>query len=164
MYSICITGHGKDKKVHEVFSNSFERSEFSSNIIAKMFDDLTGAPFFCIPDMMHINNDTGADSCFWFYSDECVAPSRVARVLAATAWVEGWIARDMQQLCMNEEDDESDESDDGKRNNLASKYNDLASKYNELTSKYNALASLNGPVIITDSENENPIKRRKLFF
>lgn len=108
MYSICITGHGKDKKFHEVFSNSFERSEFSSNIIAKMFDDLTGAPFYCIPDMMHIKNDeTGTDSCFWFYSDECVAPSRVA-----TAWVEGWIARDVNTFSENEEDDESDDEED----------------------------------------------------
>lgn len=113
MYSICITGHGKDKKVHEVFSKSFERSEFSSYIITKMFDDLTGAPFYCIPDMMHIkNDDTGVDSCFWFYSDDCVLPSRVATVLVATAWVEGWIARDMQQLCENEEDDESDDEED----------------------------------------------------
>jgi transcriptional regulatory protein LevR len=65
MYSICITGHGKDKKVHEVFSNSFERSEFSSYIIAKMLDDLTGAPFYCIPDMMHIkNDDTGGGFMF----------------------------------------------------------------------------------------------------
>lgn len=49
MYSICINGHGKDKKVHEVFSNPFERSEFSIYIIEKMFDDLTGAPFFVFP-------------------------------------------------------------------------------------------------------------------
>lgn len=112
MYSICMTGHGKDKKVHEVFSTPFERSEFSSNIIAKMFDDLTGAPFFCFPDVMTIDNDTGASSCFWFYSDECVATSRVATVCVATAWVEGWIARDMQQLCENEEDDESDDEED----------------------------------------------------
>lgn len=35
-----------------------------------------------------------------------------------------------------------------------SKYNDLASKYNELAS---------APFIISGSENENPIKRRKLF-
>lgn len=35
MYSICITGHGKDKKVHEVFSTPFERSEFSIYIIKK---------------------------------------------------------------------------------------------------------------------------------
>lgn len=161
MYSICITGHGKDKKVHEVFSNSFERSEFSSNIIAKMFDDLNGAPFFCIPDMMHIKNDeTGADSCFWFYSDECVAPSRVATLCVAAAWVEGWIARDMQQLCEHEEDDEPD---DDERGDIASKYNELASKYNELASKYNVLVSLNGPVIITGSENDNPSKHRKLF-
>lgn len=112
MYSICMTGHDKDKKVHEVFSNSFERSEFSSYIITKMFDDLTGAPFFCIPDMMTIDNDeTGASSCFWLYSNECVAPSRVATVCVATAWVEGWIARDMQQLCEDEEDDESDDEE-----------------------------------------------------
>lgn len=105
MYSICITGHGKDNKVHEVFSNSFERSEFSSYIITKMFDDLTGAPFYCIPDMMHINNDdTGADSCFWFYSVECAAT-----VLVTTAWVEGWIARDAETTCEHEEDDEENE-------------------------------------------------------
>lgn len=158
MYSICINGHGKDKKVHEVFSNSFERSEFSSYIIKKMFDDLTGAPFFCIPDMMHIrNDDTGADSCFWFYSDECVAPSRVETVCIATAWVEGWIARDMQQLCEHE-DDESDVDESG---DLSSKYNELASKYNELASKYNKIASF--PLIITGSENDNSIKRCKLF-
>lgn len=104
MYSICITGNGKDKKVHEVFSNSFERSEFSSNIIAKMLDDLTGAPFFCIPDMMNIKNDeTGADSCLWF---SCY------NKWEATAWVEGWIARDMEQLCDDEyeSDDEEDEN------------------------------------------------------
>ena len=59
--------------------------------------------------------------------------------------------------------DESDESDDGKCNDLASKYKDLASKYNELASRYNTLASLNGTVIITGSEHENPIKRSKLF-
>lgn len=112
MYSICMSGHDKDKKVHELFSNSFERSEFSSNIIAKMFDDLTGAPFYCIPDVMTIDNDTGASSCFWFYSDECVASMRVENVWAATAWVEGWIARDMQQLCDDEEDDESDNEED----------------------------------------------------
>lgn len=159
MYSICINGHDKDKKVHEVFSNSFERSEFSSNIIEKMFDDLTGAPFYCIPDMMHINNDeTGTDSCFWFYSDECVAPSRVATVLVVTAWVEGWIARDVNTFCENEEDDESD---DGECGDLASKYNELASKYNELASKYNELASF--PFIITCSENDNSSKRLKLF-
>lgn len=111
MYSICITGHGKDKKVHEVFSNSFERSEYSCDIIAKMLDDLTGAPFYCIPDMMHINNDTGEDSCFWFYCDECVSPSRHAIVFAASSWVEGWIARDMEQLCENEEDDEEDDEE-----------------------------------------------------
>lgn len=112
MYSICINGHGKDKKFHEVFSNSFERSEFSSNIITKMFDDLTGAPFYCIPDMMHIKNDeTGADSCFWFCFVERVAPSRVATVCVATAWVEGWIARDVEQLCVRE-DDESDDEDE----------------------------------------------------
>ena len=141
MYSICITGHGKDKKVHEVFSTPFERSEFSSNIIAKMLDDLTSAPFYCYPDMMHINNDeTGADSCFWFYSDECVAPLRVEAVCVATAWVEGWIARDMQQLCEDEEDDESDDDESS----------DLASKYNELASKYNALAE--SPFIIIGSE------------
>lgn len=65
MYSICITGYDKHKKFHEVFSTPFERSEFSSNIIAKMFDDLTGAPFFCLPDMMHINNDeTGGGFMF----------------------------------------------------------------------------------------------------
>ena len=113
MYSICIIGHGKDKKVHEFFSNSFERSEFSSNIITKMYDDLTGAPFFCLPDMMHIkNDDTGADSCFWFSFNECVAPSRVATLCVATAWVEGWIAMDMEQLCDDEyeSDDEEDEN------------------------------------------------------
>lgn len=158
MYSLCITGHGKDKKVHEVFSNSFKRSEFSAYIITKMFDDLTGAPFYCIPDMIHINNDdTGADSCFWFYSVECEAT-----VLAATTWVEGWIARDLQQLSDDDSDDESDdESDDDKRGDLASKYNELASKYNELASKYNELALF--PVIITGSENDNSIKRLKLF-
>ena len=113
MYSICITGLDKDKKVHKLFTNPFERSEYSSNIIAKMLDDLTSAPFYCIPDMMTIDNDdTGASSCFWFSSDECVAPSRVATVIVATAWVEGWIARDMQQLCEDEEDDESDDEED----------------------------------------------------
>lgn len=152
MYSICITGHGKDKKVHEVFSNSFERSAFSSDIITKMLDDLTGAPFRCIPDMMHIRNDeTMADSCFWFSFNECVAPSRVASVCVATAWVEGWIARDMQQLCDNEEDDESDDDERC----------DLASKYNELASKYNAIAA--GPVIIMGSEPEQTRNPRKLF-
>lgn len=111
MYSICITGHGKDNKFHEVSSNSFERSEFSSNIITKMFDDLTGAPFYCIPDMMCINNDTGEESYFWFPSDECVAPSPVATVLVSTAWVEGWITRDVEQSCENEEDDEEDDEE-----------------------------------------------------
>lgn len=48
MYSICITGHDKDKKAHSVFANPFERSEYSCNIIAKMLDDLTSAPFYCI--------------------------------------------------------------------------------------------------------------------
>ena len=90
----------------------------------------------------------GADSCFWFYSDGCVEA-----VLVATAWVEGWIARDVQQLCDNE-DDESDDGDCGdlasKYNELASKYNELASKYNELASKYNENASF--PVIITGRE------------
>lgn len=57
-----------------------------------------------------------------------------------------------------------DESDDGECVDLYSKYNELASMYNELTSKYNALASLNGPVIITGSENDNSSKRCKLFF
>lgn len=130
-----------------------------------MFDDLTGAPFYCIPDMMHIkNDDTGVDSCFWFYSDECVAQSRVATLYVATAWVEGWFARDMQQLCENEEDDESDDDEHGdlsKYNELASKYNELTSKYNELASKYNKIASF--PLIITGSENDNSIKRCKLF-
>ena len=112
MYSICITGHGKDKKVHEAFSTPFERSEFSSNIIAKMFDDLTSAPFCCIPDMMHIKNDeTGSDSCFWFCYDECVAPSRASIVWLATAWVEGGIARDANTICEHE-DDEDDEEDE----------------------------------------------------
>jgi hypothetical protein len=109
MYCICITGHGKDNKFHEVSSNSFERSEFSSNIITKMFDDLTGAPFYCIPDMMCINNDTGEESCFWFHSDECVAPSPVATVFVATAWIEGWITRDEETTCEHEEDDEENE-------------------------------------------------------
>lgn len=113
MYSICITGHGKDKKVHEVFSNSFERSEFSSYIIAKMLDDLTGAPFYCIPDMMHIkNDDTGVDSCFWFYLDECVSSSRQAIVFVASSWVEGWIARDAETTCEHEEDEDNEESFD----------------------------------------------------
>lgn len=112
MYSICMTGTDKDKKVHEVFSTPFERSEFSSNIIAEMFDDLTGAPFYCIPDVMTIDNDTGASSCFWFYSDECVAPVRVENVWEATAFVEGWIARDANTICENEEDDESDYEED----------------------------------------------------
>lgn len=112
MYSICITGHGKDKKVHEVFSNSFERSEFSSNIITKMLDVLMSAPFYCIPDMMTVeNDDTGVDSFFWFSFNECVAPSRQATVCVATAWVEGWIARDVEQLCEDEEDDESDDKE-----------------------------------------------------
>lgn len=112
MYSICITGRGKDKKVHEVFSTPFERSKFSSNIIAKMFDDLTSAPFRCIPDMMYIKNDeTWSDSCFWFYYDECVAPSRASIVWPATAWVEGWIARDANTICEHE-DDEDDEEDE----------------------------------------------------
>ena len=112
MYSICITGHDKDKKVHEVFSNSFERSGYSCNIIAKMLDDLTSAPFYCIPDMMSIDNDeTGASSCFWFSFNECVAPSRVATVCVATAWVEGWIARDVNTICEHE-DDEDDEEDE----------------------------------------------------
>lgn len=44
---------------------------------------------------------------------------------------------------------------------LASKYNELASKYNELASKYNKIASF--PLIITGSENDNSIKRCKLF-
>jgi hypothetical protein len=110
----------------------------------------------------------GADSCFWFYCDECVTPLRVKVVCVATAWVEGWIARDMQQLCENEEDDECDDSYDEKRGDLASKYNDLASKYNELASKYNELASkynelVRFPVIITGSENDNSSKRCKLF-
>ncbi len=149
MYSICITGHGKDKKVHEVFSNPFERSEYSCNIIAKMLDDLMSAPFYCIPDMMHINNDeTGADLCFWFSFNECVEPLRVEVVRVATAWVEGWIARDMQQLCDDEPDDESDdESYDGECGDLASKYNELAS----------------APFIIPGSENDNSRKRCKLF-
>ena len=113
MYSICITGHGKDKKVHEVFSSPFERSEYSCNIIKKMLDDFTSAPFYCIPDMMHIKNDeTGADSCFWFYYDECVAPSRVATLWVASSWVEGWIARDMQQLCDDKDYDDSDDEED----------------------------------------------------
>lgn len=107
-----------------------------------MFDDLTGAPFYCLPDMMHINNDeTGADSCFWFDSDESVV-----RVCVAASWVEGWIARDAQQLC--DDDDESDDkSDDGECGELASKYNELSSF----------------PFIITSSENDNPSKRCKLF-
>ena len=158
MYSICMTGTDKDKKVHKVFSTPFERSEFSNNIIAKMFDDLTGAPFYCIPDVMTIDNDTGASSCFWFYSDECVATVRVENVWAATAFVEGWIARDVQTTCEHEEDDEED---DEERGDLASKYNELASKYNELASKYNELARF--PVIITGSENDISSKRRKLF-
>lgn len=103
----------KIRKFMKFFSNSFEMSEYSCNIIAKMLDDLTGAPFFCLPDMMHIKNDeTGADSCFWFYSDECVAPSRVATMCVASSWVEGWIARDAQTTCENEEDDESDDEED----------------------------------------------------
>lgn len=111
MYSIRINGHDKDKKVHEIFSNSFERSVFSSYIIKKMLDDLTGAPFYCIPDMMTIDNDeTGASSCFWFCYDECVAPSRVETVCVAASWVEGWIARDAQTTCEHEEDDEEDEN------------------------------------------------------
>lgn len=36
MYSICINGHGKDKKVHEVFSNSFERSDDYAQLIASL--------------------------------------------------------------------------------------------------------------------------------
>ena len=151
MYSICITGHDKDKKVHELFSTPFERSEFSNNIIAKMFDDLTGAPFYCYPEMMHISNDeTGADSCFWFSFNECVASLRVEAVWVATAWVEGWIARDAQSICVREDD----ESDDGECGDLASKYNELASKYNEFASF---------PIIITGSENDKSSKRRKLF-
>lgn len=55
---------------------------------------------------------TGEASYFWFDSDECVAPSRHAIVFVASSWVEGWIARDMEQLCENEEDDEDDEEDD----------------------------------------------------
>lgn len=110
MYSICITGNGKDNKVHEVFSNSFERSEFSSNIIAKMLDDLMSAPFYCIPDMMTIDNDeTGASSCFWSCYDDCVASSRAATVCVASSWVEGWIARDAEATCEYEEDDEENE-------------------------------------------------------
>jgi hypothetical protein len=76
-----------------------------------MLDDLTSAPFYCIPDMMTIDNDeTGASSCFWFYSDECVAPSRAATLCAAASWVEGWIARDAEMTCEDEEDDEEDEN------------------------------------------------------
>ena len=115
MYSICITGNDKDKKAHNVFANSFERSEYSCNIIAKMLDDLMSAPFYCIPDMMTIDNDeTGASSCFWFCYDECAAPSRASIVRVATALVEGWIARDAQTTCEHEddEDDEDDEEDE----------------------------------------------------
>lgn len=115
--------------------------------------------------MMHIRNDeTGADSCFWFYSDECVGPSRVVRVCVAASWVEGWIARDAQQLCEDEDeyDDVSDDnSDDGECGDLASKYNELSSKYNELASKYNELAY--SPFIIIGPENDNHSKRCKLF-
>lgn len=94
MYSICITGSDKHKKVHEVFSTPFERSEFSNNIIAKMLDDLTAAPFRCIPDMMHIKNDeTGADSCFWFCYVGCVALSRVA-----TVWLEYFMMAPEEQV------------------------------------------------------------------
>lgn len=113
MYSICITGLDKDKKVHKLFTNPFERSEYSSNIITKMLDDLMSEPFYCIPDMMTIDNDeTGASSCFWFYYDECVVPSRVATVLVATAWVEGWIARDAETDCEYEDDEENEKSFD----------------------------------------------------
>lgn len=113
MYSICITGLDKDAKVHKLFSNPFERSEYSCNIIAKMLDDLMSAPFYCIPDMMTIDNDeTGASSCFWFYYNECVAPSRQATVCVASSWVEGWIARDAETTCEHEEDDEDDEENE----------------------------------------------------
>lgn len=110
MYSVCITGLDKDKKVHKLFTNPFERSEYSSDIIAKMLDGLMSAPFYCIPDMMTIDNDeTGASSCFWFCCDECVAPSRVVTVCVAASWVEGWIARDAETTCEHEEDDEENE-------------------------------------------------------
>lgn len=94
MYSICITGTDKDKKVHEVFSTSFKRSELSPTI-TKMFDDLTGAPFYCYPDMMHIkNDDTGADSFFMFYTDD-----NKYNEIVAFAWANGWISRDDVTSC-----------------------------------------------------------------
>lgn len=73
-----------------------------------MFDDLTGAPFYCLPDMMCIKNDyTGANSCCMFYTDdnkhnECVA----------NAWVKGWIARDVETTCEREDDEEDENSFD----------------------------------------------------
>lgn len=61
-------------------------------------------------------------------------------------------------------DDNEGDAQEAQDSETADKYNELASKYNELASKYNALASLNGPVIITGSENDNSSKRCKLFF
>lgn len=146
MYSIRISATDKDKKVYEVFSTPLKRSELSSYIIKQMFESLIAAPFYCLTDMMSItNDDTGANSCCMFYTDdnkhnECVA----------IAWFKGWLARDEETTCEHE-DDKSDDGECG----------DLVSKYNELASKYNAIAE--GPIIITGSEDDNSRKRSKLF-
>lgn len=156
MYAVCIEGHDKKGKVHYVECPYFKYIDTVSGVVNDAIEDITGAPWFCNVDSVRIKNtETSLMQMF-----ELVIDNKEKAKIEVCSLVKGWIARDMQQLCDDESDDESDDAECG---DLASKYNELASKYNELASKYNVLASLNGTVIITGSENENPSKHRKLF-
>lgn len=160
MYAVSIKGLDREGNEHHVDIPDFKNINTISCVIYNAIEDITGAPWFCIVDSVTIENtETSLIQTFELYTS-----SKEKAKIEVYSLVKGWIARDMQQLCVCE-DDESDDGECGdlvsKYNELASKYNDLASKYNDLASKYNEFASF--PFIITGSENDNSSKRCKLF-
>lgn len=153
MYAVSIKGHDSKGKEHYVDTPDFKYIDSVPYLINDAIDDITGAPWFCIVDSVSImNTETSLTQTFGLNISK-----KDKSKIDVGSLVRGWIARDMQQFCEHE-DDESDVDESG---DLASKYNELASKYNELASKYNKIASF--PLIITGSENDNSIKRCKLF-
>lgn len=157
MYRIYVVGIDKENESHMISTRDFEYYEDVTAIIGYALERITGAPFFCVPSRLFLkklDSDSELAGKYEFRSNSIDTNAR-----DGCRFVEGWTQRDV----FTSDDESDDEPDDDERGDLASKYNELASKYNELASKYNVLVSLNGPVIITGSENDNPSKHRKLF-
>lgn len=152
MYRIYVVGIDKENEEHMISTRDFEYYEDTTALIKYAFERIMGAPYFCVPIRLFVKRlDSELSGKYEFRSNSIETNARDGRL-----FVHGWVQRDTLIS-----DDESDDSDDDERGDLASKYNELASKYNELASKYNAIAEC--PVIIMGSEPEQTRIPRKLF-